>query len=125
MDPSTPPVSCDLYCTDCNTKLTPQEVYEFRPNHDLMDEERENCRRMYEDSDEGVFVPLCDICYWGNDEEEDDEDDNSIPSSGSSHSCYCAGCGNEIDWDITEEEYEDENGNVLCIQCMQEDELTR
>ena len=92
-----------------------------------MDEDRENCRRMYDETDEGVFVPLCDHCYWGEEDDDnsyDDNDDNNS-SDGSSHTCYCAGCGNEIDWDITEKEYEQENGNVLCNECSREEDLSR
>lgn len=109
MDPSTPPVQVDIYCYDCGTKLNLDEVSEFRPSHDIYDSERENCRRL--DDENSIFVPLCDTCYLEELEEENDH------NSESSYECYCQGCGGEIDWDITKEEFEQENELHLCSRC--------
>ena len=110
MDPTTPPVSQHLYCYDCGEKLTSREVLEFRPNHDLYDENRENCRRL--DEADSIFVPLCDICYFAEEEDEVEEEEED-----SEYTCYCQGCGEEIDWNISKEEFENDNELHLCSQC--------
>lgn len=119
MDPSTPPAAQDLYCYDCGSKLTATEAWEFRPNHDPHDTERENCRRLMDD-DESIFVPLCDKCYLYEEEEEDSG--NTEQQSDSSYSCYCQGCGEEIDWDITKEEFENDTELHLCTRCQAEED---
>ena len=111
MDPTTPPVSQHLYCYDCGEKLTSREVLEFRPNHDLYDENRENCRRL--DENDSIFVPLCDICYFAEEEDEDEEDEEED----SDYTCYCQGCGEEIDWNISKEEFENDDELHLCSRC--------
>ena len=110
MDPSTPPVQQHLYCYDCGEKLTTNEVCEFRPNHDLYDEDRGNCRRL--DENDSIFVPLCDICYFAEEEEEAEHDEEE-----SDYTCYCQGCGEEIDWNISKEEFERDDELHLCSRC--------
>lgn len=115
MEPSTPPVTqTEVYCHDCGKKLNTQETWEFRPDHDPYDDDRANCRRLNDD-DDSIFVPLCDICYeWEEPEEtQSQEDDNET----SSYTCYCQGCGEEIDWGITKEEYEQDDELHLCSRC--------
>jgi hypothetical protein len=115
MDPSTPPVSQHLYCYDCGEKLTSREVCDFRPNHDLYDSCRENSRRL--DENDSIFVPLCDICYYDNDTDEEEEEEDGESEEENSYTCYCQGCGEEIDWNITTEEFEQENEPHLCTRC--------
>lgn len=117
MDPSTPPAH-NLYCYDCGAKLNINEIWEFRPEHDLYDTERENCRRL--DEDDSIFVPLCDACYLTEDEEAEEDDEEE--ESESSYIFYCEGCGEEIDWNITKEEFEQENEPHLCTRCEATDD---
>ena len=110
MDPSTPPIRQPLYCYDCGEKLTSEEAEEFRVTDDLPEDERENCRRL---DDDNIFVPLCNSCYFAEDEEENSE----ASETASSYTCYCQGCGEEIDWDISKEEFENDNELHLCSRC--------
>lgn len=121
MEPSTPPVKRELYCYDCGFRLGEAEIDEFRPTHEITDDDRGNCRRLEPADDTSIFVPLCDHCYQENTEGSvlpDDEDDTS---SDSSITFYCMGCGEEIDWGITREEFEDDELH-LCSHCEQEEQ---
>lgn len=118
MEPTTPPRSHEYVCYDCSKRLTDDEVNGFRSP----EENRTNGRFLDED-DSDVCVPLCDVCYELEQDEspfEDDDDDYDDDSTASSDcSFYCMGCGEEIDWCISKEEFEEDELH-LCTRCERE-----
>lgn len=122
MEPSTPPVKRELYCYDCGLLLTSDETEEFRPNHEITDDDRANCRRLDPNDDTSIFVPLCDHCYDGSENGSILSDDVTDTESDSTTTFYCMGCGEEIDWGITQEEFEEDELH-LCTRC-EEDQTT-
>jgi DNA-directed RNA polymerase subunit RPC12/RpoP len=118
--------SVDYFCYDCGKRLLDSEVNRFIRSDAL----RGNCRSLDED-ELSTYVPLCNVCYELEQDEHEDEDGDesssvSSETSEESSECsfFCMGCGKEIDWSITKEEFQEDELH-LCTVCEVENTRTQ
>ena len=118
-----------MSCHLCSRELEFSEIAGYNPNLPVDSEDRTNFT-----FHNGMAVPLCDDCYWADDEretienegQEDQEEEEEEQEEEDYSTIYCIECGNPIEG-ISLDDFSDDDEaaeastNYVCADCAEDD----